>query len=97
MTLDQFKNSLTQSQPPAGLHPVVQGLWYDAKGDWEQAHNIAQSREGDQPYDRLHAYLHRKEGDRFNANYWYRRANATFFDGLLEEEWRELVQQNLGI
>jgi hypothetical protein len=78
MTLDQFEASLSQSQPPAGLHPVVQGLWYDAKDDWEQAHNIAQSREGEQPYDRLHAYLHRKEGDKFNANYWYRRAKATF-------------------
>ncbi|SFC85780.1 hypothetical protein [Spirosoma endophyticum] len=95
MTLEQFKASLTQSQPPSDLHPIVQGLWYDAKGDWEQAHNIAQGREGDQPYDRLHAYLHRKEGDRFNANYWYRRAKATFFDGSLEEEWRELVQQHL--
>ncbi|GAB4035394.1 hypothetical protein [Spirosoma jeollabukense] len=95
MTLEQFNASLTQSQPPSDVHPVAQGLWYDAKGDWEQAHNIAQSHEGEQSYDRLHAYLHRKEGDRFNANYWYRRAKATFFDGSLEEEWRELVQQNL--
>ena len=95
MTLEQFKASLSQSQPPSDLHPVVQGLWYDAKGDWEQAHNIAQSREGTQLYDHLHAYLHRKEGDRFNANYWYRRAKATFFDGSLEEEWNELVKQNL--
>ncbi len=96
MTVDQLTASLTQPQPPADLHPVVQALWYDAKGNWEQAHNIAQSREGEQRYDQLHAYLHRKEGDRFNANYWYRRAKAPFFDGALEEEWTALVEQNLG-
>ncbi|UFH54038.1 hypothetical protein [Spirosoma sp. KNUC1025] len=95
MTLDQFTATLSQTNPPADLHPILQGLWYDANGHWEQAHNIAQSREGTQLYDRLHAYLHRKEGDRFNANYWYRRAGATFFNGSLEDEWKELVQQNL--
>lgn len=95
MTFDQFTATLTDPQPPTQLHPVLQGLWYDAKGDWEQAHSIAQSREGTQSYDRLHAYLHRKEGDRFNANYWYRRAGASFFSGTLDEEWAVLVQQNL--
>ncbi|GAB3542951.1 hypothetical protein [Spirosoma fluminis] len=95
MTLQEFTATLNQVQPPADVHPVVQALWYDAKGNWGQAHEIAQSREGDQPYDRLHAYLHRKEGDRFNANYWYRRAGVTFFAGSLEAEWSELVQQNL--
>ena len=95
MTRHQFNESLLQPQLPVELHPVLQALWYDAKGNWEQAHNIAQSREGNQPYDRLHAYLHRKEGDRFNANYWYRRAGASFFDGSLDDEWNVLVQQNL--
>ena len=95
MTFDQFTATLSQAQPPADLHPVVQGLWYDANANWEQAHNIAQSREGEQTYDRLHAYLHRKEGDRFNANYWYRRAKAPFFEGSLDDEWRTLVKQYL--
>lgn len=95
MTLDQFTASLTQPHPPADLPPVLKGLWYDANGDWEQAHNIAQSQEGSQAYDRFHAYLHRKEGDRFNANYWYRRAAESFFNGSLEEEWRVLVHQHL--
>ncbi|MBN8820923.1 MULTISPECIES: hypothetical protein [unclassified Spirosoma] len=95
MTFDQFTATLTQPQPPTDLHPVLQGLWYDANDDWEQAHSIAQSREGTQAYDRLHAYLHRKEGDRFNANYWYRRAGASFFTGTLDEEWAVLVRQYL--
>ena len=95
MTLDQFTATLTQPQPPANLHPVLQGLWYDANNNWEQAHAIAQDQEGTPAYDRLHAYLHRKEGDRFNANYWYRRAGTSFFAGTLEEEWSALVNQYL--
>ena len=91
MTLDQFTTSLTEPQPPVGLHPVLLALWHDAKGEWEQAHNIAQSREGEPAYDRLHAYLHRKEGDRFNANYWYRRAGTSLFSGSLDDEWAALV------
>jgi hypothetical protein len=95
MTFDQFTATLDKPQPPADVHPVLQGLWYDAKGNWEQAHEVAQSHEGEQLYDRLHAYLHRKEGDRFNANYWYRRARASFFEGSLDDEWKQLVTQML--
>ncbi|GAB3895650.1 hypothetical protein [Spirosoma agri] len=95
MTFDQFTATLDKPQPPAGLSPLLQALWYDAQGNWEAAHNVAQTREGEKSYDRIHAYLHRKEGDRFNANYWYRRAGVSFFDGSLEEEWAILVKQLL--
>lgn len=95
MTSDQFMVSLKQPQPPMGQHPLVEALWYDARGQWEKAHTIAQTNEGEPDYDRIHAYLHRKEGDRFNANYWYRRAGTPFFDGSLEEEWAVLVKQFL--
>ncbi|WP_266364012.1 hypothetical protein [Tellurirhabdus rosea] len=92
MTFQDFSNTLSQSQPPSGISPVLEALWYDARGDWEHAHNIAQSREGTPAYDRLHAYLHRKEGDQWNAGYWYRRAKSPVFTGTLEEEWEELVR-----
>ncbi|WP_018619490.1 hypothetical protein [Spirosoma luteum] len=95
MTIEQFKTTLSQPEPPAGIHPVLQGLWYDGCGHWEAAHNVAQGREGTPPYDRLHAYLHRKEGDRFNANYWYRRAGEPYFEGSLDEEWAVLVAKYL--
>jgi hypothetical protein len=39
----------------------------------------------------LHAYLHRKEGDRFNAGYWYRLAEKSFPKSTLEEELEEIV------
>ncbi|GGM81359.1 hypothetical protein GCM10010967_11480 [Dyadobacter beijingensis] len=95
MTFEQFQESLTLPAPPKGLSVLLEALWHDANGDWEAAHNIAQSREGTRAYDRLHAYLHRVEGDTFNAGYWYRRAGAEVFKGNLKEEWADLVQVHL--
>ena len=70
----------------------MQALWHDANGHWELAHNIAQGREGSPEFDRLHAYLHRKEGDDGNAGYWYRRARAKVYEGSLDDEWTALVK-----
>lgn len=95
MTLDQFTTTLTELRPSADWHPVLQALWYDANGRWHDAHQIAQSREGIPAFDRLHAYLHRKEGDEFNAGYWYRRCRTPFYQGSLADEWRTLVEQQL--
>lgn len=93
MTFQEFKKSLSEERPAADFSVLLKALWYDAKGDWEAAHNIAQSREGTRDYDRLHAYLHRKEGDQWNAGYWYRRARAEMPSYSLEKEWDELVKQ----
>ena len=32
MTLEEFRKSTTQDQPPAGLSDALAGLWWDAKG-----------------------------------------------------------------
>jgi len=92
MTLAEFKNSLLDSHPPKGLSSVLIALWHDAKGDWEASHNIAQdidTKEGAW----IHAYLHRKEGDIWNADYWYRNAGRKRPESTLEEEWNELVKR----
>lgn len=92
MTLDEFKSSLADADPNPQLPSLLQAMWWDGKGDWEQAHNIAQevaSRDGSW----VHAYLHRKEGDLGNAGYWYRRANRPVFSGSLEEEWEHIVAE----
>ncbi|MES2518030.1 MAG: hypothetical protein V4585_07980 [Bacteroidota bacterium] len=95
MTLAEFNNTLHDSNPPSGISEILAALWHDAKGDWEAAHDIAQTQEGVQEYDRLHAYLHRKEGDNWNANYWYRRAKTTMSNLSLTDEWIFLVNQYL--
>jgi hypothetical protein len=96
MSFSEFNQSLKETYPPIGFSEILEALWHDAKGDWESAHNVAQSQEGEQPNDRLHAYLHRKEGDNWNANYWYRRAKTTMPNLSLEEEWIFLVNVELG-
>ena len=42
MTLDEFRQSLTATEPPAGLSHALAGLWWDARGDWKRAHESAQ-------------------------------------------------------
>lgn len=91
MKLEEFNRLITDSICPEGLPLLLEALWQDAHDNWEAAHDIAQLKEGTQDYDRLHAYLHRKEGDSWNANYWYQRAKVKPFKGTLDEEWRMLV------
>ena len=67
-----FKDTLGHGAPPAGLSRLLQALWHDANGDWGEAHRLAQAQD-DREGAWVHAYLHRKEGDRSNAAYWYRR------------------------
>ena len=53
---------------------------------FDQAHAIAQAREGEPLFDRIHALCHRIEGDHGNARYWYRRAGVEPFAGSFEAE-----------
>jgi len=46
MTLDDFRQSLSASEPPAGLPHALAGLWWDGKGNWTRAHESAQQDEG---------------------------------------------------
>lgn len=90
MDLPGFRQTLASPAPPEGLSLALQALWWDAKGDWDKAHECAQERD-DKDGARVHAYLHRKEGDPSNAGYWYRRAGISPFAGSLSEEWEALV------
>jgi hypothetical protein len=65
-------------------------LWWDGRGNWEKAHEVAQDVDGpDGAW--VHAYLHRKEGDASNAAYWYRRAGQPVASGDLRAEWEGMV------
>ena len=69
-------------------------LWYDAKEDWEKAHELIQDIE-DKNAAWIHAYLHRKEGDIWNADYWYRRAGKKRPDASLQNEWEQIATELL--
>jgi hypothetical protein len=92
MKLLEFEQSLDAAAPSAKLHLALQALWWDAKGDWNKAHECAQADEGDPSCDWVHAYLHRKEGDASNARYWYGQAGKSVAKVTLSEEWRAIVQ-----
>lgn len=94
MEIDEFRRSIAAKAPPSGVSKVLQALWHDAKGDWQRAHEIVQSVKGEAGA-RVHAYLHRKEGDLDNANYWHDRAGTRMPTASLEKEWETLVTELL--
>jgi len=94
MDVTEFRASVAQVEPPAGLSLALQTLWWDAKGDWKRAHECAQEDRG-QTGSIVHAYLHRKEPDLANAGYWYNRAGRAPATGSLDEEWEALAKELL--
>lgn len=94
MTIHEFKDTVTLNHPPSSLSVQQQSLWYDAKGNWQKAHDLIDQLE-DPISAHIHAYLHRVEGDQWNANYWYSRAKQPQFKGSLGEEWEYLVEKYL--
>ena len=91
MTLEEFRSSLSHDEPPRQVSVALQALWWDAKGDWKQSHEVAQQDEG--PAGAwVHAYLHRKEGDLGNARYWYKRADKTAATSQFEREWQQIAE-----
>jgi len=91
LDLQGFTASLEASAPPSGLGRALEALWYEARGEWDKAHRLAQSVDSaDGAW--VHAYLHRVEGDAGNAAYWYRRAQRPISDIPEREEWAAIVQ-----
>lgn len=90
MDKSSFLQSLKYDDAPLDISLYATALWHDAKGNWEKAHEIVQDLR-DTRAARIHAYLHRKEGDIFNADYWYQRADAVRPSVSLSEEWNLLV------
>ena len=95
MSPADFKTSLSGAAPAPGLDAPLAGLWWAAKGNWDQAHKIVQDEtSADAAW--VHAYLHRVEGDLGNAGYWYRQASQPVAKDSLEAEWERIVSALLG-
>lgn len=90
MTLDDFTASTAAATPPP-VGPLLLALWHEKRGDWDRAHRIAQdieTRDGAW----VHAYLHRREGDTWNARYWYTRATRPECTSSLDDEWTVIAR-----
>ena len=90
MTVEEF---LAAEQ--GELSGALLALWWDAKGEWDKAHEVAQDV-GGRDGAWVHAYLHRKEGNVGNAAYWYGQAGRPVERGDLRDEWRGMVAELLG-
>ena len=91
MNQNDLKASVANDQPPAGLTAPVEALWWDQKGYWARAHNLVDELETPEGMA-VHAYLHRKEGEQWNADYWYAKAGRSYHRDQLEDEWTALVE-----
>ncbi len=85
MTFDQFIESLNNENPSRNISQLLEALWWEKKGYWTKAHEITQEIHTKEAA-LVHAYLHRREGDLSNANYWYRTAGESPFKGTMDEE-----------
>ncbi len=94
MTIEEFNKSLQHNTPPPGLTPLLLALWYDAKGDWQKSHAIIQDIETKEAA-LIHAYLHRKEGDDWNADYWYSKSGMMRQEISLQAEFNEVLKMVL--
>ena len=90
MNLEAFKESLSDPQPPGNVTEYLKALWYDANGNWDKAHKLIQGI-NDANASWIHAYLHRKEGDISNADYWYSRAGKNKPSVSSGMEWEQIA------
>jgi hypothetical protein len=95
MKAEDFRATLRNEIPARGLSAPLAALWWDAKGDWTVAHALVDELETPEGMA-VHAYLHRKEGQDWNADYWYRRAGRQYHRPTLDEEWEALVEGLMG-
>lgn len=95
MTLAAYIASLDGASSAPDLSAPLAGLWWAAKGDWDQAHKIVQD-DNSREAGWVHAYLHRVEGDLGNAGYWYRQAGQPTAKDSLQVEWKRIAATLLG-
>jgi len=96
MSVDKFRASLALAEPPPHLPSALTALWWDAKGNWVRAHELVNDLDTPEAMA-VHAYLHRKEGSDWNADYWYTRASRRFHKPTLDAEWEALVEGLLAV
>ena len=93
MTFEEYSR-LDPALAPKDLSPALLALLHDKAGDWKAAHALVAAHEHAQT-NRVHAYLHRKEGNMTNARHWYRRVDDAEHTGPLDDEWELLARRYL--
>ena len=71
-------------------------MWYAKNNNWDKSHQIVQNI-STTIGSWIHAYLHRVEGDQFNAEYWYRKANMKPINESSNKEADQIIKQILDL
>lgn len=87
-----FEELLALASPPED--DLLRAMWMLRKGDWNGAHDLV-SDIPSKMASRIHAHLHRVEGDLSNAGYWYGQASVKRETGSLDAEWEAIVRDLL--
>lgn len=88
---------VSTAEPSDDLSRPMAALWWLKKGglaigpEWQAAHEICQSAEGEPAHDWIHALCHLIEGDHGNAGYWFRRAGKPV-ENDIETLWQNMVR-----
>ena len=59
--------------------------------EWQKAHDICQTAEGDRDHDLVHALCHWIEGDSANRDHWYRRVAPWQRAETIAAEWQAVA------
>lgn len=94
MTYSEFVESTMSDEPPGDVSPYLLALWHERRGDWDVSHQIIQDVDT-KTASQIHAYLHRVEGDVWNADFWYRRAGMSRPAVDTTGEWEIIVKSLL--
>lgn len=86
----QFTESLTAPEPPEAFSPELAALWWLTNRNWQLAHDLIDAESG-QDAAWIHALLHRMEGDKANAAYWYARSGRTSQENTIGQELEALL------
>ena len=90
LTRTTFDISLDQPAPPTEWPVELAALWWLQSHNWQVAHNLIDQAPGQQAA-RVHALLHRMEGDLPNARYWYARAGVSLPELTIGQEIEQLL------
>ncbi len=58
----------------ASHRELIRAIDLMLSGKTDDAHSIVQKHDSDRRANEIHAILHRQQGDKENAMYWYRQA-----------------------
>ena len=76
---------------PESDSQMIEAVDFALGGDWQAAHRIVLEHEGEPIANWIHAVVHRMEGDRENASYWYRQCGRPLRDEVsTDAELREI-------